>query len=93
MPRRSFTAEFKDAAIKLVTEQHYSARQAARSLGIGVGTLRYWLRNRPGQTAAGAAEERGLRKRLRELEAHNQRLQLERDILKKAAAFFARESS
>jgi len=92
--RRTFTAEFKQSAIRLVTEQKHTAKQAAMSLGIGEATLRYWLKTRrSGDAAAVMAEDRTLRRRVRELETQNQRLQLERDILKKAAAFFARESS
>jgi transposase len=55
-------------------------------------TLRTWLRNqRQGLHSAEAAEEKALRKRVRELEAENQKLRMERDILKKAAAYFAKE--
>jgi transposase len=92
MTRRTFTQEFKTAAIKLVTEQKYSAKQAAKDLGINQSTLLYWLKlHRRSGNAAAASQDQSLRKRVRELEALTQRLQMERDILKKAAAFFARQ--
>jgi len=92
MARRTFTQEFKTAAIKLVTEQKYSAKQVAKDLGINQTTLLYWLKlHRRTGNAAAASQEQSLRRRVRELEAQNQRLQMERDILKKAAAFFARQ--
>jgi transposase len=76
----------------MVTEQKRSVTEAARNLGVEPGTLRSWLRSRRERSgAADAAEEKVLRKRVRELEAENQKLRLERDILKKAAAYFAKE--
>jgi transposase len=94
-PRRTYTAEFKTEAVKLVTEQGYSVAEAARSLGIHETLLRSWkqaleakgLDAFPGQGKLPALEEE-----LRRLRAENKRLQAERDILKKAAAFFAKEA-
>jgi len=92
MGRRQFNAEFKRSATSLVIDQNYTPREAAKSLGIGVSTLEYWLKKRrKSNGAVNAAEEKDLRKRVAELEKENQRLKLEREILKKAAAFFARE--
>ena len=94
MPRRRFTEEFKRSAVGLVVEQNYSPPEAARRLGIGRATLEYWLkRHQRSNGAINAAQEKDLRKRVAELEKENQRLKLEREILKKAAAFFAREQS
>jgi transposase len=95
-PRRTYTAEFKAEAVKLVTEQGYSVAEAARSLGVSENLIRSWkhaLQAKgadafPGQGRAPAAEEE-----LRRLRAENKRLLAERDILKKAAAFFAREAT
>jgi transposase len=95
-PRRTYTPEFKTEAVKLVTEQGYSVAEAARSLGISENLIRNWkqaLRDQgehafPGQGKLPAAEEE-----LRRLRAENKRLLAERDILKKAAAFFAREAT
>src|SRR5262245_27916660 len=93
--RRSYTREFKTEAVKLVTEQGYSVAEAARSLGVHQTLLRSWKHAResrgtdafPGQGNPPAVEEE-----LRRLRAENKRLLAERDILKKAAAFFAKEA-
>jgi transposase len=91
--RRSFTAEFKAEAVRLVTEKHYSVREASESLGIGENLLRRW-KDEQADSAKGAegTNGAGLRDELRRLRAENKRLLMEREILKKAAAFFAKES-
>jgi transposase len=92
--RRRYTAEFKKEAVELVTREDYTVTQAAQSLGISRSMLDRWrreYRRREGAfpgTGHQAAEVEEL-KRLRE---ENRRLRLEKEILKKAAAFFARES-
>ena len=94
--RRTYTREFKVEAVKLVTEQGYSVAEAARSLGVHETLLRSWkqaLQDKgpdafPGQGKLPAVEEE-----LRRLRAENKRLLAERDILKKAAAFFAKEAT
>jgi transposase len=91
MARRVFSAEFKAAAVRLVTEQNYGVREAGRSLGVGVNTLRYWIKRHAGGKPGAVGEDQALRKRVRELEAEVQKLKTEREILKKAAAFFAKE--
>ena len=95
-PRRTYTPEFKVEAVKLVTEKGYSVAEAARSLGICDNLIRNWKRALqdqgddafPGQGNLPAVEDD-----LRRLRAENKRLLAERDILKKAAAFFAREAT
>jgi transposase len=92
MARKSYSKEFRGSAVKMVLEQRRTVAEAAKNLGVQEGTLRYWLkahRQRSGMVETG--EEKALRKRNRELEAENQRLRIEREILKKAAAFFAKE--
>ncbi len=91
--RRSFTAEFKSEAVRLMTEKHYSVREAAESLGIGENLLRRW-KDEQADSAKGAEGTNGaaLQDELRRLRAENKRLLMEREILKKAAAFFAKES-
>ncbi len=92
MARKSYSKEFRESAVKMVLEQRRTVAEAAKNLGVQEGTLRYWLkahRQRSGMVET--CEEKALRKRNRELEAENQRLRIEREILKKAAAFFAKE--
>ena len=89
MPRRTFGREFKESAVKLVYEQGYTPGEAARSLGVEPATLRFWLKKFPAP-AGGAAPEVGLRAENKRLREENKRLLLEREILKKATAFFAK---
>ena len=90
--RKKYTEEFKREAVKLVTEQSYKMSEAARNLGVHVSLLRRWKEQLE-------AEEKGEglsvdeRQELRQLRAEVKRLRMEREILKKAAAFFAKESS
>jgi transposase len=93
--RRTYTREFKVEAVKLVTEQGYSVAEAARSLGIGETLLRSWkqaLQKQGDQAFPGHGNLPALEEELRQLKAENRRLQMERDILKKATAFFAKEA-
>ena len=80
---------FKVAAAKLVTEQGYTPKQAAASLGVKVNTLQYWVKVY-GQVPQEQTVE-SLRLRVKELERENRRLVVEKEILKKATAFFAKE--
>ena len=94
-PRRLFTREFKVEAIKLVTEQGRSFAEAAGNLGIAENLLRKWKKalDAEGQPSLpGKGNLPTLEEELRRLRAENKRLQMERDILKKATAFFAKES-
>ena len=94
--RRTFTQEFKAQAVELVTAQGKSVAEVARDLGLSESLLRGWKRALdrdgasafPGKGVAPAHEEE-----LRRLRAEVKRLTMERDVLKKATAFFARESS
>src|SRR3954463_2787577 len=82
--------QFKVAAVKLVTEQRYTPKQAALSLGVKPSTFQYWIKiygQQPQQQQVETMET--LRMKNKQLEAENQRLKLEREILKKATAFFA----
>ena len=89
MPKRKYSREFKESAVKLVYEQGYGPAEAARSLGVEPATLRFWLKKNP-PPALGAAPEAGLRDELKRLREENKRLLMEREILKKATAFFAK---
>ena len=92
--RRKFTAEFKAEAVKLAASGGVSS--TARDLGLGLSTLTKWIaasKQRAGVAPAG--EETNvfkLQEEVRQLRAENRRLQTERDILKKATAFFANEN-
>jgi transposase len=95
-PRRKYTREFKLAAVKLITEQGRSVAEAARSLGVSEKQLRHWkaVLQQQGQQQAfpGNGNLPPADEELRRLREENQRLRMERDILKKATAFFAKES-
>ena len=93
--RRTYTNEFKVDAVKLVTEQGYSVAEAARGLGIGENLLRSWkisFQAQGDQAFPGNGRLPAHEEELRRLRAEVKRLLVEREILKKAAAFFAREA-
>ena len=91
--RRQYTQEFKDAAVKLITEQGYQLSEASRNLGVNISILRRW-RNaaNPSEKGNSAPVKEDLHAELARLRKENHRLKLEREILKKAAVFFATES-
>ena len=92
--RRTYTREFKVEAVKLVTEKGYSVAEAARSLDIGETLLRSWkqaVEQQPDRAFPGHGHLQAIEEELRQLRAENKRLQMERDMLKKATAFFAKE--
>lgn len=94
--RRTYTPEFKAEAVQLITEQGYSIAEAARSLGVHQTVLRSWkqaLQTKGDQAFPSQGKLPAIEEELRRLRVENQRLQAERDILKKAAAFFAREAT
>jgi transposase len=93
MARRKFTREFKLSAVKLVNEQGYTPVEAAKSLGVDPNSVRYWLEQFSKEEAGAPGSEGALRAELRRLRKENARLLMEREILKKAAEFFAREQS
>ena len=90
--RRTFTREFKVQAVQLVTEKGYSYAEAARQLGITDAQIRNWkkLFDAAG-TKAFPGNGNAIEEEVQRLRAENKCLLLERDILKKAAAFFAKE--
>jgi transposase len=93
--RQHYTKEFKRDAVNLVLEHGYSGNEAARRLGINQTNISRWVReyrqeNEP--SVKGGATRSELETELKRLRKENQRLQMEREILKKAAAFFAKES-
>ena len=91
MGRRRFTREFKLSAVKLVNEQGYSPREAAKSLGVDPNSVRSWVEKFSAEAGMAPSGEGALQVELRRLRKENARLLMEREILKKAAAFFAKE--
>ena len=96
--RRTYTDEFKADAVKLITEQRYTLAEASRSLGVHANLLRNWREQSQSAAAGGSSAQNGAlngeeRDELRRLRAENKRLLMEREILKKAAAFFANEKN
>jgi len=86
--RRRYTEEFKESAARMVIEGKVSAREASANLGVKLSTLLSWVRRR---RDGEAAVQDDLRRQVRKMQAEIDRLKAERDILKKAAAYFARE--
>ncbi len=92
MARKTYSKEFRESAVKMVAEQRRPLSEAAKNLGVLPTTLRSWVKARGLDAGtADAAEEKSLRRKVREQEAEIQKLRLEREILKKAAAYFAKE--
>jgi transposase len=90
--RRGFTKEFKVDAVKLITEQGYKISEAARNLGICPSVLRRWrdqLANDGEKAFPGKGCMSPEKEEIARLRNEVKRLQMERDILKKATAFFA----
>ena len=92
MKRRNFSASFKAEAVKLVKEQGLSAGKAAQDLGISESALRRWLATDEVETGSKAGLTMAERAEIRELKRELAIVKMERDILKKATAFFAKEN-
>lgn len=93
--RRRFSREFKVEAVKLVLERRVAMAQAARDLDVHVNVLRTWVRAHqadPGYAFPGQGQQKPEAAELTRLRREVTRLKMERDILKKAAAYFAKES-
>ena len=88
---RDFTDEFKNDAVKLVTEQGYTATEVGQRLGINHSNVSRWVREHR-RRLENPTHTPDLEEEVKRLRKENKRLQMERDILKKAAAFFATES-
>ena len=93
--RKYYSKQFKIDAVKLVTEQGYKASEAARNLGIHHSSLRHWkkqLETDDNQAFPGKGHMIPEKEELYRLRKENKRLRMEREILKKATAFFVNES-
>ena len=93
--RKHYSKQFKVDAVKLVTEQGYNVSEAARNLGIHHSSLRRWkrqLETNGNQAFPGKGNLNPEKEELFRLRKEVKKLRMEREILKKAAAFFAKES-
>ena len=93
-PRRRHSRQFKQDAVNLVTEQGYSIAQAARNLGINANMLGRWKHELASDPEAfrGNGKLTAEQEEIRRLKRELAKARMERDILKKATAFFANES-
>jgi len=94
--RRRYTREFKLEAVKLVRDRGVTMAQAARDLGLHVNVLRTWVRAEredPTHAFPGHGQQTPDDAEVTRLRREVARLKMERDILKKAAAYFAKEST
>lgn len=90
MPQNKFTEEFKIEAIKLVKEQGLSTAQVASDLGVGKSTLDKWVRYNKAPNGSAETISESEKEELKRLRKENHTLRMERDILKKATAFFSK---
>ena len=95
MQRRKFGREFKVEAVRLIKERGVAVAQAARDLDVHQNVLRKWVKELsadPAQAFPGAGQMKPDQLEIDRLRREVSKLKAERDILKKAAAYFARES-
>jgi transposase len=94
MSRRKYSHEFKLAAVKMVNHEGYTVVEAAKSLGVDPQNIRNWVQELGMEVGKAPADEPAqMRAELRKLREENKRLLMEREILKKAATFFAKQSN
>ena len=95
-PRKQYTKEFKLDAISLVLDQGLTIAEAARSLEIRANMLGRWIKENQadnnGQAFRGNGKLTPEQEEIRRLKVENKQLKLERQILKEAAVFFAKET-
>ncbi len=91
MARRKFNREFKISAVKMVNEHGCSVAEAAKNLGVDANSVRGWVAKLSAEPGMAPAGEGVMAAELRRLRKENARLLMEREILKKAAQFFAKE--
>ena len=93
--RKKYSKEFKLDAVSLVLEQQYTRSEAARSLGINPNMLGRWIQqfeSEDGQSFRGNGKLSPEQEQIRKLKNQVKRLELEKEILKKATVFFAAET-
>jgi transposase len=92
--RKSYSREFKLEAVRLITDKKYSIAEAARNLGVEYSVLRRWkqqLADDPLNAFPGKGQTNPADQQMRELQRELDRVKQERDILKKALAYFAED--
>ena len=93
--RKKYSKEFKLDAISLVVDQNYTRSEAARSLGINANMLTRWIKEQQaddGQAFRGNGKLTPEQEEIRALKTQVKRLEMEKEILKKATVFFAKET-
>lgn len=94
MKRPTYNTEFKRETVKYIIEHGVSITDASKKFGVGQTALRRWIveyREDPEQAFPGNGSLRADEEKIRLLREENKRLQQERDILKKAMAYFAKD--
>jgi len=100
MARKHYSVQFQDEACKLVSEQGYTLKKAANELGVSVDSVKNWLKKRGLHASVelvepdyvNSSDPKLLQARIRELEKRLKRAETEKEILKKATAFFASQN-
>ena len=95
VPRVVYTKEFKEEAVKMVTEAGLSIPEVARWVSVSKSTITYWVKLAKEGTLSNDGKQRPVnaeQMELARLKRENAELRMEHDILKKAAAYFAKES-
>lgn len=96
IPQGRYTWEFRQEAVRLVVEEKISCHEAARRLSLAPSTLNYWVKayknGKLGEIGKGQKPLTELEMELARMKKEMAEVKMERDILKKAAAYFARES-
>jgi transposase len=95
VPRAVYTKEFKEEAVKMVTEAGLSVPEVARRVSVSTSTIAYWVKMAKEGRLSNGGKQRPITEEqmeLARLKRENAELKMERDILKKAAAYFAKES-
>jgi transposase len=96
LERRKFTREFKLEAVRLIKQRGVSYAQASQDLSVHVSQLRSWVKalaDDPVQAFPGQGQQKPEQAEITRLKREVIKLKAERDILKKAAAYFAKEST
>ena len=94
-PKRNFSPEFRLEAAQLVVDQNYSIRQAAEAMNVGLSTMDKWvrqLRQEHNGESPKATPMTPVQLKIRELEQRIRRIEMEKDILKKATALLMSDS-